>query len=155
MDKKPEIYELLRTKGFRITKPKKVILDVFLANQNRMLSVGDVFDLLPEGCGADQATIYRNIRKFLDSGILESMIDSSGTGRYTIREKKHHHYLICTECGRIIKFPCANHYWGPVAAENGFHETHHKLEVYGKCAACNQRAQARAANGIDKHNKPW
>jgi len=151
MDKKPELYELLRTKGFRITKPKKAILDVFLANRNKMLSVGDVFELLPAGCGVDQATVYRNIRKFQDADILESMVDSRGTGRYTIREKKHHHYLICTECGRIVKFPCSNHYWDAVAAENGFEETHHKLEVYGKCADCKDHgAKTGSENGIDK-----
>lgn len=136
MQEKAELYHLLRTKGFRITGPKKIILDIFLANQDRMLSVSDIYGLLPAGCGIDNATVYRNVQKFLDFGLLESMIDDRGISRYTFYEKEHHHYLICTECGRIIKFPCSDHYWASFAAENGFVETRHKLEVYGKCAAC-------------------
>ncbi len=136
MEQKSELYDSLRKKGLRITLPKRMILDIFLANQDRMISVGDVHGLLCEDSGIDNATVYRNIQKFLDLGILESMIDDRGVNRYTICEKQHHHYLICTECGRIIKFPCANHYWDGYAAENHFQETHHKLEVYGKCSEC-------------------
>jgi Fe2+ or Zn2+ uptake regulation protein len=136
MDLKSELYDRLRKQGCRMTAPKKMVLDIFLSNQDRMVSVSDVHGLLPEGSGIDNATVYRNIQKFLDLGILESMIDDRGTKRYTICEKEHHHYLICTECGRIIKFPCSNHYWKRYAVENHFQESHHKLEVYGKCAQC-------------------
>lgn len=136
MQEKSEIYDMLRTRGLRITASKKAILDIFLAYQNKMLSVSDVYGLLPEGSGIDNATVYRNLQKFLNFGVLESMIDDHGISRYTFCEKEHHHYLICTECGQIIKFPCTNHYWNGYAAERDFQETHHKLEVYGKCAEC-------------------
>ena len=131
-----KIYAMLRAKGFRITVQKKIILDIFLANQDRMLSVNDVYNILPENISIDNATIYRNIQKFLGFGILETMNDDHGINRYTICEKEHHHYLICTECGRIIKFPCTNNYWEKYAVKNHFKETHHKLEVYGKCDKC-------------------
>jgi Fe2+ or Zn2+ uptake regulation protein len=35
-----------------------------------------------------------------------------------------------------VRFPCSNHYWEKYAKQNGFAETHHKLEVYGRCANC-------------------
>lgn len=136
MQDKSELFDMLRTKGLRITIPKKIVLDIFLGNPNKMLSVSDVYGLLPEDSGIDNTTVYRNIQKFLDFGILEYMIDDRGISRYTICEKEHHHYLICTECGRIIKFPCHNHYWDGYATEQDFQETHHKLEVYGKCSEC-------------------
>ena len=131
-----EIYAMLREKGMRVTTPKKIILNVFLEHQDRMLSVGDVFALLPENCSVDHATVYRNMQKFLDFGILESMNDEQGINRYTLYEREHHHYLICSECGKIIKIPCEGHFWKTHARENHFRETHHKLEVYGKCAEC-------------------
>ena len=130
------INAMLRAKGYRVTAQKKIILDIFLANTDRMLSVNDVYNRLPENVSIDNTTVYRNIQKFLDFGILESMIDDHGINRYTICEREHHHYLICTECGRIIKFPCESNYWKTYAVENQFKETHHKLEVYGKCADC-------------------
>jgi Fe2+ or Zn2+ uptake regulation protein len=105
-----------------------------------MLSVNDLYAALPEDSAIDPATVYRNVQKFLSFGILESMIDDRGISRYTIRDKGQHHYLICTECGRIIKFPCADHYWCGFAEENDFLETNHRLEVYGKCADCRKHS---------------
>lgn len=136
MSGKTEIYSKLRAKGLRITSQKKMILDVFLENANRMLSAHDVYTLLPGNVTIDTATVYRNIQKFMDFGILESMNDEQGVNRYTVYDREHHHYLICTECGKIIKIPCECHEWRTHAQENDFHETHHKLEVYGKCAEC-------------------
>jgi len=136
MNDQPKIYAMLRAKGLRVTSPKRIILDVFLTNRDRMLSVGDVLSLLPNDSTIDHATVYRNIQKFLDIGILESMNDEQGINRFTVFEREHHHYLICTECGKIIKIPCEGHFWKSQAQENRFQETHHKLEVYGKCAGC-------------------
>lgn len=138
MEDNTKIYEMLRAKGFRVTAQKKIILDIFLANKQRMLSVNDVYNMLPENTSIDNATVYRNIQKFLGFGILESMNDEQGINRYTVYEREHHHYLICTECGKIIKFPCENHYWKDCALENHFIETHHKLEVYGMCFECSK-----------------
>lgn len=131
-----EVYAMLREKGQRVTSPKKIILDVLFENQDRMLSVGDVFAMLPKNSSIDHATVYRNMQKFLDLGVLEAMNDEQGINRYTLLEREHHHYLICTECGKIIKIPCEAHFWKAQARENQFRETHHKLEVYGKCAQC-------------------
>ncbi len=136
MNDDAKIYAMLRTKGFRVTAQKKMILDVFLENPDRMLSAHDVYTLLPADARIDNATVYRNIQKFLSFGILETMNDEQGVNRYTVNGGDHHHYLICTECGKIIKIPCEGHFWKTKASENRFQETHHKLEVYGRCAEC-------------------
>ena len=108
MEDKKNIYEMMRARGCRVTAQKKIILDIFFANQDRMLSINDVCHMLPGNVSIDNTTVYRNIQRFLDYGILESMIDDHGINRYTVCEREHHHYLICTECGRITKFPCEN-----------------------------------------------
>ncbi|MBE0600400.1 MAG: transcriptional repressor, partial [Firmicutes bacterium] len=130
------VYAMLRAKGLRMTAAKKLILDVFLSNHDRMLSVADVTALLPRDASIDNATVYRNIQKLMDAGVLETFNDEQGVNRYTVYEQEHHHYLICTGCGKIIKIPCVTGFWKAHAADNAFVETHHKLEVYGKCAGC-------------------
>lgn len=130
------VYATLRAKGLRMTAAKKRILDVFLNNQDRMLSIADVAALLPGDASIDNATVYRNIQKFTDAGLLESFNDEQGVNRYTVYEQEHHHYLICTGCGKIIKIPCVTGFWKTHARDNAFEETHHKLEVYGRCASC-------------------
>ena len=136
MDQKAEIYTLLREKGHRITRQKKIILDVFFDYPKKMLSVGDVCTLIPEGEHMDNATLYRNLQQYARLGILESMVDNEGLTRYMICDSSPHHHLICTGCGRIIPFPCNDQFWKPYAEENDFHETHHKIEIYGKCVDC-------------------
>lgn len=136
MDRKTEICALLREKGHRITRQKKVILDVFFDNPKKMLSVCDICTLIPAGEHMDNATLYRNLQQFARLGILESMVDNEGLTRYSICDSAHHHHFICTGCGRIIPFPCNDHFWKPYAEENDFHETFHRIEIYGKCADC-------------------
>jgi len=136
MNEHTDIFARLRAGGFRITSQKRKILEVFLANPDRMLSVHDIHALLPNDTSIDNATVYRNIQKFLDFGILESMNDEHGVNRYTVSQLDHHHYLICTGCGKIIKIPCEGHFWKTQARANHFQESHHKLEVYGTCEEC-------------------
>ena len=136
MNENENVYNMLRQRGCRLTSQTKAILDIFLGNKDRMLSVADVAGQLPEERRIDNATVYRNIRKFLDLGIVESMNDEHGINRFALSEREHHHYLICTQCGSIVRFPCSNHYWNKYAKQNGFAETHHKLEVYGRCEKC-------------------
>ncbi|MHB1314066.1 MAG: Fur family transcriptional regulator [Christensenellales bacterium] len=136
MERKTQIYQLLRDKGFRITAQKKKILDVFLDNPDRMLSVGDMNDLLEHNSSIDNATIYRNVQKFEKLGLLESMVDSKGYGRYMISDGVHHHHFICTSCGCIINFPCNTSLWSDLAKQFRFAESHHKIEIYGVCAQC-------------------
>ena len=104
MESKEKIYNMIRNKKHRVTPQKKVILDVFFEHTDKMLSVYDVKRLIPDHVNIDITTIYRNIQKYVELGILESMVDSHGLSRYTICDTSHHHYFICTDCGKIIRF---------------------------------------------------
>lgn len=135
MDEKTAIINVLRRKGMRITQQKKAILDVFADNPDKMLSVSDIAEIL--GGVADNATVYRNVRRFLELGIIETITDSRGVQRFVVCcDGKHHHHLICTSCGRIINFPCDTPFWRLLAEQNGFAEQYHRIEVYGMCSQC-------------------
>ncbi len=137
MDKKEEIYNLLRNSGKRLTQQKKSILIILLGNMDRMLSVNDIINKIPEEKNIDNATVYRNVQDLAQLGILEAMIDDKGINRFVInQEGSHHHHLICVTCGKIFKIPCKNNYWSQYAKDENFEEIYHKLEVYGKCKKC-------------------
>ncbi|MFO7611181.1 MAG: Fur family transcriptional regulator [Clostridia bacterium] len=135
IDKK-DIYKKLKARGQRITRQKIAILDILLDNTDTMLSAGEIRSRIPGDIKIDDATIYRNVQGFADVGILESMIDSSGLNLYKLCDSSPHHHLICTECGRIINFPCRVDFWKPYLKENNFIESHHVIEIYGKCSEC-------------------
>lgn len=134
-DEKARLISMLRQKGMRVTKQKHAILGVLFDHTDRMLSVFDIGEII--GDQMDNATIYRNVRKFTELGILESMVDSKGVQRYVICcDGKHHHHFICTVCGRIINFPCNNPFWRGLAQQHRFSEEYHRIEVFGACADC-------------------
>jgi Fe2+ or Zn2+ uptake regulation protein len=137
MIKKNEILSLIKSKGDRLTKQKKNILNVLFDNQDRVLSVGDIIKKLPDKESMDDATVYRNIQRLMELEVLESFVDDTGINRYVIScHKGHHHHMICISCGKIFEIPCQNSYWDKCALDNGFKEIYHKLEVYGMCNDC-------------------
>ena len=50
----------------------------------------------------------------------------------------HHHHLVCRTCGRTVEVegPAVERWAERVAAENGFSEISHTVEVFGTCARC-------------------
>lgn len=134
VDAKTSIISNLRRRGLRITQQKRAIIDALIENNDRMLSVCDVAALVADSM--DYATVYRNLKKFHELNIVESMADSQGVLRYTISDGMHHHHFICTACGRIIKFPCIHPFWREIAAQQKFKEEHHRIDVFGVCESC-------------------
>ena len=82
------------------------------------------------------------------SGLASARHFEGGQTRYEAALDRHHHdHLICTSCGNIAEFENERieELQDRVAGEHGFTVTHHKLELYGLCAACQQR-QSDARN---------
>jgi len=135
MNTKDTIYKQLRSEGQRITKQKKLVLDILLENMNYMLSASQIIELM-KSSKMDTATVYRILQAFSDTGVIESLLSPDGVTKYKICEHKPHHHMICKYCGKIINFPCAERLWDKYLEENNFTEESHKIEIYGKCEEC-------------------
>jgi Fe2+ or Zn2+ uptake regulation protein len=55
----------------------------------------------------------------------------------------HHHHLVCTSCGRVADVTLSDEIEASldralarVAADEGFHAEHHRLDVIGRCSSC-------------------
>ncbi|MGI3786435.1 MAG: Fur family transcriptional regulator [Janthinobacterium lividum] len=50
----------------------------------------------------------------------------------------HHNHLVCRSCGRIVEFegPAIGCWTDAVAAEHGFTQAEHQLEIFGRCREC-------------------
>jgi Fur family ferric uptake transcriptional regulator len=50
----------------------------------------------------------------------------------------HHHHLVCRSCGTAVEVegPAVEAWAGKVAAENGFIQVEHTVEIFGTCANC-------------------
>jgi Fur family ferric uptake transcriptional regulator len=52
--------------------------------------------------------------------------------------EQHHHHLVCRSCGRTVEVagPAVERWAERQAAEHGFTDVAHTLEIFGTCAAC-------------------
>ena len=82
------------------------------------------------------ATIYNNIRTFLESGMLREVSMHHGSLRVEPNEHEHHH-LVCVRCKTISDLDAKN--LGPLRLKTqprGFRITRIAVDVLGICAAC-------------------
>lgn len=86
------------------------------------------------------STVYRNLERFAEDGLVEKETSPDGVFRYAGKDD-HGHYLVCTHChNRVRLHEC------PLSAmeekleeETGFSIDRHQLTLYGICPACKER----------------
>ena len=86
------------------------------------------------------STVYRNLERFADDGLIDKEISPDGVFRYSSQEG-HGHYLVCTQCHRKIRLhEC------PLSAieeqleeETGYSIDRPQLTLYGKCPICKKK----------------
>ncbi len=95
--------------------------------------------LRQRGEGIGLTTVYRTLQSLSDAGevdVLRRAGDSEAVYRRCSRG--HHHHLVCRMCSRTVEIdgPAVERWATRVAAENGFLDVSHTLEVFGTCSAC-------------------
>lgn len=86
----------------RNTKQREIILSCLKEKENMFHpTAGDLVKLiLDKNPGIGQATVYRNINKLVEEGILIK-IPTNDNFRYDINTHTHAH-LSCKECGKVV-----------------------------------------------------
>ena len=93
------------------------------------------------------ATVYRALADLATKGDADSLQSPEGESLYrACSTNEHHHHLICRNCGLTVEIEAdAVERWAKdVAAQNGFTEAAHVVDVFGLCAACSALAAASA-----------
>ena len=100
-----DLARYLKSRGFRMTPSKAILIQFFLNNQNRHIPLKEIHEhLYHEIPDVDRTTIYRNIEKFIRLGLIQELeLPKKGKVFQYIFDKKVHHYFICKCCGRMNK----------------------------------------------------
>lgn len=79
------------------------------------------------------ATVYRTVKLFEESGILDKLEFGDGRARYEDAERDHHDHLIDVSTGQVIEFidPEIEALQEKIAARLGFRLIGHRLELLG------------------------
>ena len=89
------------------------------------------------------ATVYRHVQALADAGEVDVLRTESGEVAYRRCSATHHHHLVCRSCGQTVEVegPAVERWADGVAAENGFTDVSHTLEIFGRCAGCAERPE--------------
>ena len=85
------------------------------------------------------ATVYRALADLATEGEADSLQSDAGESLYrACTPGQHHHHLICRNCGLTVEIEADEvESWAHrVAAENGFTQASHVVDVFGLCAQC-------------------
>jgi len=127
------IIERCEAKGLRMTGPRRVIAQVLQDAHDHP----DVEELYKRASAIDAAisiaTVYRTVKLFEESGILERYEFLDGRARYEDAEREHHDHLIDLQSGKVIEFidPEIEILQEKIAAKLGYTLRGHRLELYG------------------------
>jgi len=128
-----KIEEKCITKGVRLTDQRKIIAEV-MSNSNDHPDVDELHKRVNEiDKKISIATVYRTVKLFEESGIVEKHDFKSGKARYEESPEEHHDHLIDINSGEIIEFVDKEIeiLQNKVAKKLGYKLVDHKLELYG------------------------
>jgi Fur family ferric uptake transcriptional regulator len=92
---------------------------------------------LVEKLGVNKTTVYRQIEKLLESGQILEIELGDGKKRYEIKDDKHHHHLVCRNCGSLEDIHLSEDVLlAEVNNQSKFKVEHHSLEFFGLCVNC-------------------
>ncbi len=111
-----------------------------LARESAFRSAQDVHARLrAAGTRIGLTTVYRALQSMADTGEVDVLRQPDGESVYRrCSTPRHHHHLVCRKCGRTVEVdgPAVERWADKVAAEHGFSEVEHTVEVFGTCAGC-------------------
>jgi Fur family ferric uptake transcriptional regulator len=120
-------------KGMRMTDQRRVIARVLSSADDHP----DVEELHRRAHAIDPhisiATVYRTVRLFEESGIIERHDFRDGRSRYEETPTHHHDHLIDMKTGKVVEFvdeeiEALQH---AIAKKLGYKLIDHRLELYG------------------------
>ncbi len=95
-------------------------------------------DLRHAGEDIGLTTVYRTLQLMVEAEQLDAIRTDDGETAYRRCSTGHHHHLVCRSCGRTaeVEGPAIERWTDQVAAEHGFTDVQHHVEIFGRCADC-------------------
>jgi Fur family ferric uptake transcriptional regulator len=84
------------------------------------------------------ATVYRALADLAEDHAADALQHDGETLYRACESTGHHHHLICRSCGRTVEISAARvESWArAVAAEHGFADPDHVVDLFGTCPDC-------------------
>jgi len=139
----PELKRIIRALNLKVTNQRLAILKT-LHEGRRHVTAQELYEKLSgEHPEIGFATVYRFLRTLTEGHFVSEVRMGGLPARYELTPKGHHDHLTCVKCSKICEFEnrAIETLQEKVAHQFGFRLTHHILELYGVCPACQAKGQ--------------
>ena len=126
------------TDRLRPTRQRRAVA-ACLASFEDFRSAQDIHDLLKQrGENVGLSTVYRTLQAMADVSEVDVLRAEDGDALYRRCSADHHHHLVCRSCGHTVEVegPTVERWANAVAAQHGFTQVSHTLEIFGTCPNC-------------------
>ena len=130
---KPETVALARP-----TRQRRAVVAA-LASVDDFRSAQEIHELIGRrGDSVGLATVYRTLQLLAENAEVDVLRTGDGEAIYRRCSETHHHHLVCRRCGATVEVagPTVEKWTTAIAAEHGFSEVSHSLELFGTCRDC-------------------
>lgn len=134
ISKKPDYEKALRKAGIRITRPRKIILNILGETEDHP----DALEIFRRAETIDKSislsTVYRTMKLLEEMGAIHRHAFEGGPSRFEQAGGDHHDHLIDIETGNVIEFRSdrIEQLQQEIARQLGYDIVHHRLELYGR-----------------------
>jgi Fur family ferric uptake transcriptional regulator len=124
----------------RVTSQQRLVSQA-LARHGGFITAQGLYSALRAGNEpVGLATVYRSLAGMVDDGCADVIVTPTGESLYRLCSDVHHHHLTCRICGRTVEIvsPAVERWSSKVAADNGYADVEHTVQLSGVCGPCQQ-----------------
>lgn len=142
----------LRSKKYRMTAQREIVLKVFAESGEKHLGAEDVYRrLMEKRYRISKATVYRTVELLSKLGFLRRLEFGEGVYRYelaTPESETLHQHIICKTCGEIVEIDerTVKDLVRNVEEKTGYSINDYDIKFYGLCPKCQKRKSINAEN---------
>ena len=145
-----EIGHRLARAGLRWTPGRRVVVDIFESSR-APLSMQELQDRAAER-RVPLSSLYRIVSDLITASVLVKLEFEEGFARFELTEElaRHHHHLVCTECGTVEDFEgpgmpvlerAVDDAMRSIKRRHRFSVQTHRLDFFGTCGTCTSAAR--------------
>ena len=149
MPQAPDLLQLLRVSGLRVTRQRLAVLYalVELAHADTESLISAVRRDLPE---VSHQAVYDSLRTLTAAGLARRIQPTGSVARYEARVGDNHHHLVCRTCGAITDVDCAVGHVPCLNAsdDHGYVVDEAEVIYWGQCPACSATAATTSSEPV-------
>jgi Fur family ferric uptake transcriptional regulator len=138
MDK---IYETLRSSGFRLTIPRRAIIETIVAADGWQRPEEILLRSRDRCSSLGLVTVYRTLSLLSDLGFVRRVHLDHGCHGYVRTELTHGHHVLCRNCHQAVEFAGLEAFSSiieQVSNTTGYLIENHMIELLGLCPDCQE-----------------